>query len=173
MWWKLGHNIGANYGRKLGQNPLKIGEILIQGSTSSWLCDDSALYGKLRFQLKTSLTGSRALHLDAYLSWNMPIHQIATKFNVIWISSHHLSTIKFFTFFFNLTPLMMITLRILTLCFFHFIDISIGSSLSQNFMLKSYTHTQPLPYGKGQWTFKGWKLNHRVTPLCCDVGSCK
>jgi len=105
VWWKLGHNIGANYGRKLGQNPLKIGEILIQGSTSSWLCDNSALYGKLRFHPKTSLTGSRTFHLDAYLSWNMPIHQIATKFNVIWISSCHLNTIKFFTFFKNLTPI--------------------------------------------------------------------
>jgi hypothetical protein len=35
VWWKLGRNIGANYGRKLGQNPLKIGDILIQGSSTS------------------------------------------------------------------------------------------------------------------------------------------
>jgi hypothetical protein len=164
-------------GKKLGQNPLKkIGEILIQGSTSSWLCDDSALYGKLRFHRKTSFIGSRAFHLDAYLSWNMPIHQIATKFNVIWMSSCHLNTIEFFTFKkIKSHPVNDDhTNDTNTIYFFHFIDISIGSSLSQNFMLKSYTHhTQPLPYGKGQWTFKGWKFNQRVTPLCGDVGWCK
>jgi hypothetical protein len=113
--------------KTLGQNPLKkIGEILIQGSTSSWLCDDSALYGKLRFHRKISFIGSRAFHLDANLSWNMPIHQIATKFNVIWISSCHLNTMEFFTFWKkNLTPLMIITLMILILCFFFTLLISL------------------------------------------------
>ncbi len=127
---------------------------------------NSALYGQAQISSKNLLYW---ILLELFI-WMHTFHEtcpfirLPQKFNIIWISSCHLNTIEFFTFKkINLTPLLMITLRILILFFFSTLLISLLGQVEAKILCSNwYTHhTRPLSYQKGQWTFKGWKFDHK------------
>ncbi len=100
----------------------------------------------------------------------MPIHQIATKFNVIWISSFHLNTIKFFTLKINKSHPINDdhTQDTNIIYFFHFIDIYLyWVKLKPKFYAQIGTPTTHnlFPMGKANEPSKVENSTTRVTRL--------